>query len=115
MTQSFSAMWSDRLGDALRLACTEPYPISCWPGSEDFQALATAINVGIDAHLEAVTFEQGADHRGAPRFTIAVESLPVLIRRLLEGDGIAADDEEAWNSALDLASGICQTLNIELV
>ena len=108
-------MWSDRLGAAILDRCVEPYPIACWSSSDDFDAIKTAVNVGIDSHLEAITFEQDSDYRGAPRFTFEPASLPVLVRRLLDGDGIAEDDDEAWDKAADLASGICSTLRIELV
>jgi len=114
-TESFSACWSDRLGQAINKRSAEPYPIACWPNSDDFKVLAAAINVGIDSHLEAVSFTQDTDYRGAPRFWIAAESLSILVRRLLNGDGIADDDEALWDASQDLASGICSTLDIELI
>lgn len=113
---SFTACWSDRLGQAINERSSEPYPIACWPSSQDHQALAAAVNVGIDSHLEAVSFTVDTDHRGAPRYWIAPESLSTLVRRLLDGDGITEDsNEELWAASQDLASGICQTLDIELI
>lgn len=114
---SFSAIWSERLKQAIDERSTEPYPIACWPNSEDHQALAAAINVGIDSHLEAIQFTVDTDHRGAPRYWIAAESLSVLIRRLLDGDSqnAAAEDDDLWEAQQSLASGICDTLNIELI
>lgn len=119
---SFSACWSDCLGQAINERSNEAYPIACWPNSRDHQALAAAVNVGIDAHLEAVFFTIDTDHRNAPRYWIAPDSLSTLVRRLLDGDGITSDgitedsiEEELWDASQDLASGICQTLGIELV
>lgn len=114
---SFSFCWSDRLGaEILKRAGDDPYPIACWQFSEEFAALAAAVNVGIDSHLEAIRFDQGTDHRGAPRFEIAPDSLPVLVRRLLDGDGITGEDsEDLWEWSHSLASGICETLGLELV
>lgn len=117
---SFSFCWSEALGRAINKRAVEPYPIACWPSSDDHKALAAAINVGIDSHLEAVSFATGTDHRGAPRYTIEPESVAVLVRRLLEGDGISselsADEQGKLQEAMnDLASGICSTLEIELI
>jgi hypothetical protein len=114
---SFSAIWSERLKQAIDERSIEPYPIACWPNSEDHQALAAAVNVGIDSHLEAVHFTVDTDRRGAPRYWIAADSLSVLIRRLLDGDSDleAAADDELWEVQQSLASGICSTLGIELV
>jgi len=87
---------------------------------EDQPTVIAAINQGINPHLEACYVPAGADRfrlqtppgiRGrisGPRLECRVspQSLPVLIRRLMEsGD----------NQAESLASSICQTLEIELI
>lgn len=106
--KSFSACWSEPLGAALKEACFEPYTMSLV--GEDREALQEAVNQGIDSHLEACYVPARGDSFtwGAWRLECKVspESLPVLVRRLLE-----SDNENAWS----LASGICQTLEIELV
>lgn len=117
---TLSCEWSRQLRNELLRRQLNDYVISCWPSSEEWKALAAAINVGIDSHLEAVMFKADKDERGAPRFSIDRKSLPTLVRRLLEGDGwLEADFEvdpetlDEWQS--DLATGICETLNIELM
>lgn len=117
---TLSCDWSSRLRREILERQRDPYVISCWEFSEDWKALAAAVNVGIDSHLEAVHFKADRDNRGAPRFSIEPESLPVLVRRLLEGDGwLEADYEidpetlEEWQR--DLACSICETLDIELM
>ncbi len=104
-TLSLSFQWSDKLGAAIRERSTEPYPIECHMGA-DFEALSRAINQGIDPHLEAIQFYHDIGEYGRQRVTIEPQSLHVLVRRLMEDD-----DEEAQS----LASGICSTLEIELV
>lgn len=96
-----SAYYSDELGEIIKQRCTEDYPIVIGAGGDMFEQLRDAVNQGIDSHLEAIFFEQ--DGR---KFTIRKDCLHVLVRRLLE-----SDDEEA-NS---MASGICETLDIELI
>lgn len=114
MKTTFSACWSDALGKALAQACREPYTMSLV--GEDARACQTAVNQGIDSHLEACFCPHLGDsyrlqQRGnlpvvALECRVSPQSLPVLVRRLLESDN------EHANS---LASGICETLGIELV
>ena len=88
--------------------------------AEDRQKAIAAVNQGIDSHLEACFVPGRGDSfrletpqgtRGkisGPRLecTVSPQSLPVLVRRLME-----SDDE----SAESVASDICQTLEIELI
>jgi hypothetical protein len=88
--------------------------------AEDRQKVIAAVNQGIDSHLEACFVPFRGDSfrletpqgiRGkisGPRLecTVSPQSLPVLVRRLME-----SDDE----SAESLASDICPTLEIELI
>jgi hypothetical protein len=88
--------------------------------AEDHQKVIAAVNQGIDAYPEACFVPRRGDSfkfqtpkgiRGrisGPRLECKVspESLPVLIRRLME-----SGDEQAES----LASSICQTLEIELI
>jgi len=99
-------MWSEDLGAALKEVVTEPYDMSLVGG--DRRACIHAVNSGIDSRLEACFVPDRGD-----RYTdtghrlnclVSVESLPILVRRLLE----AGDDA-------GLASGICDTLGIELI
>lgn len=76
------------------------------PTEEEWEAL-TALTGYIDAHLEAVDFEQYSDSRGRPSIRIkGAGSLYTLIRRAIEKD----DD-----TALNLMSSILGTLGIEWV
>lgn len=101
-------MWSEALGAALREAITEPYTMSLV--SEDRAACISAVNQGIDSHLEACYVpDRGDRYNDSGRrlsCTVSVDSLPILIRRLLE----SGDD-----AGMSLASGICDTLGIELI
>lgn len=103
---SFSAMWTDALGEAIKARALEPYPVEMHNGSEDLQAIAAAVNQGIDSHLEAVQFAESAGSHGRRRFVFEPASVAVLVRRLMESG------EE---NAESLASGICETLGIELI
>lgn len=99
-------MWSDKLGAEIKRRSLTPYPIECHQGGEDFRAIQAAVNQGIDSHLEAVFFTQGSGDYGRECLVFNPESLPVLVRRLM-----GSEDEGAES----LASGICETLGIELI
>ena len=117
--KTLSFMWTDQL----RVAIAKAIPESGYAMSlvgEDRQAVIAAVNQGIDAHLEACyvpargdrfQFQTPAGIRGrisGPRLecTVSPQSLPVLIRRLMESGNETAES---------LALSICQTLEIELV
>ena len=106
MKHKFSAMWSDALGKAIAQQCKEPYQMDL--AGQDAVACRNAVNQGIDSHLEACFCpELGDSFRvDGSRLsgTLSPQSLPVLVRRLLE-----AGDEGG------LASSICETLDIELI
>ena len=85
---------------------------------EDCLAVIAAVNQGIDAHLEACFMPDRGDHFSfaaseGRKITVArleckvsPESLVTLVGRLMESGDTAAES---------VASGICQTLGIELV
>lgn len=100
----FSAMWTDKLGEAVKAASVEPYPIECHYGTDDFESFERA--VGIDSHLEAIHFAQADGDCGRSNFVLSPDSVPVLVRRLLE----SGEDND-----MSLASSICETLDIELI
>jgi hypothetical protein len=102
---SFDAMWTEKLGEAIKERSTDPYPIEMHPGN-DYKALAEAINQGIDSHLEAVACKQSPGSHGRSRIVIEPQTLHVLVRRLMESGN---EDAES------LASGICEPLDIELI
>jgi len=104
--KSFSATYTPALESAIKAATVAPYPIEVHSGSTDFNAFKDAIGQGIDSHLEAVFFAEAAGEHGRRCFVIEPQTLHVLIRRLMESE----DD-----NAQSLASGICQTLEIELI
>ena len=117
--KTFSFMWTDKL----RVAIDQAAPQSGYAmrlAGEDRQKVIAAVNQGIDAHLEACFVPARGDSfrlqtpagiRGrisGPRLECQVspQSLPVLIRRLMEsGDEVAES----------LAAGICQAIEIELI
>ncbi len=105
-TLSFSAMWSDKLGEAIKVLSVEPYPVEFHVNSEDFKSFESAVKQGIDSHLEAIRFDQSYGSYGRIKFTLEPASVSVLVRRLLE----TGEDND-----MSLASGICGTLNIELI
>jgi hypothetical protein len=110
----FSAMWSDDLGaEILARSLSTDYAMEFHAGSGEMTALAAAVNQGIDAHLEAVFFTEFPGRHGRRGFRIHAGSLPCLVRRLL--DAPWPEDETEENHAASLASGICETLNIELI
>ncbi len=102
---SFSFYWTDKLGLAINRRSVEPYPCEFHKGSE-FNAIMAAINQGIDSHLEAIFFKQEQGDYGRVRLIFEAASMAVLVRRLMESGDEAAEL---------LASGICETLNIELI
>lgn len=114
MNERFSAMWSEKLGEAIKriahslLAEDEPYTMSLV--GEDRRACILAVNQGIDSHLEACNVPDRGDSfkDTGSRFicVISPDSLAVLVRRLLEN---GRDNE------MSLASAICDTLGIELI
>ena len=117
--KAFSFIWTDKLGVAIAKAVPKAgYSMSLV--GEDQPTVITTVNQGIDSHLEACYVPARGDSfrlrtppgiRGrisGPRLECRVspQSLPVLIRRLME-----SGDEQAES----LASSMCQTLEIELI
>lgn len=115
----YTACWTDELGAAITAAAPKRgYRMSLT--GEDGRTVVSAVNQGIDAHLEACFIPDRGDSFGfqkpagiqgrvcGPRLecVLSPESLAVLVRRLLESGNDAAQS---------LASSICQTLGIELV
>ncbi len=102
---SFSAMWTDKLGEEINRRSISPYPIECHLG-EDFESLSNAINQGIDSRLEAIFFKHSIGNYGRQRVVIEPKSVSVLVRRLMESGSAPAEL---------LASSICGTLGIEVI
>ena len=115
----FSAVWTEELGAAIAAAAPiEGYTMSLV--GEDGRAVITAVNQGIDAHLEACFVPDRDDRYGglaaqdvARKFSgnrlecvVSPESLVTLVRRLMQADDPVAES---------LAASICQTLDLELV
>lgn len=75
------------------------YPMTLRSQS-DWSAVATAVNAGIDAHLEAVT-ERSTFDASTGECSVHPEELPVLIRRLMDGDEDAQQLGEAIVSTLE--------------
>ena len=109
---SFSAYWTDELGEEIKRRaieqCPDGYHIRT-PSYTDSLAIVKAWNQGIDSHLEALTESSTfSTVKSRYNFNIHPEELHVLVRRLMEMD---YEDGEAH----DLASSICSTLGIELI
>jgi hypothetical protein len=116
---TFSFMWTDGLGVEIgKTAPKDGYAMSLV--GEDRQKVITAINQGIDSRLEACFVPSRGDSfqlrtpvgirgkiSGARlECKVSPQSLPVLVRRLMESGDLEAES---------LASSICQTLEIELI
>src|SRR5579859_6414608 len=114
--KTFSFVWTDELGVAIAEAAPKAgYAMSLV--GEDRQIVIDAVNQGIDSHLEACFVPDRGDSfrlqtpdgiegriSGARlECRLSAESLPVLVRRLMESGNEAAES---------LASSICQTLEI---
>ena len=113
---TFSFCWTDELGAAIRSASDEPYAMHLV--SDDAELVMSAVNQGIDSHLEACYIPDRGDSyewkhgEWSERLycLVSPESLSVLVRRLMTGNyGSYSGDAEY------LASSICETLDIELI
>jgi len=108
--QTFSAYYTDKLGQAIRIQaleqCPDGYPMTI-KNQDEVDAIVAAWNQGIDSHLEAITERSSYNQisRGVS-FNIHPEELHVLIRRLMDSGSEAGES---------LASAICSTLDIELI
>lgn len=106
------------------------YPMNLPLVSNDAKVVQLAVNQGIDAHLQACyvpdrgdryeVTQPGSDIASRVRGAcldckVSAESLPVLMRRLLELDpeGAGTDGSTA-DHATSLAQSICGTLGIEV-
>jgi hypothetical protein len=109
MKHRFSAIWSPALGLAIESEAKEQAPIFKMSlVGENAQCVIKAVNIGIDSYLEAINQEGDTFYQNGHFLMAQVspESLRVLCRRLME----SGNDE-----AQSLVSGICQTLDIELI
>jgi hypothetical protein len=108
--KTFSCCWSEKLGATLRAAITEAYNMTLV--GPDADVCKECVNQGIDSHLETCFVpERGDSFEVSPGLhklvcVVSPESLIVLIRRLLESSN---------ENGPSLASGICDTLDIELI
>jgi hypothetical protein len=110
----FSAYWTEELGKAILAEAPDSYPMDLV--MTDAEVVKAAVNQGIDSHLEACfipaigdsyTVTEGGrfcERRLACK--VSRESLPVLVRRLMESGNEHAES---------LASCICETIGIELI
>src|SRR6266550_3894829 len=116
--KTFSFIWTDKLGGAIAKAAPKAGYAMSLVG--DQQPVIAAVNQGIDSRLEACFVPARGDRfmfqtpegirgkiSGARlECLLSPQSLPVLVRRLMESGDDAAES---------LASSICQTLEIELI
>jgi hypothetical protein len=99
----------------------EGYPMSLTDTAE-IKAVITAVNQGIDAHLEACYCpDRGDSYEGGQRMagklvlcrsldcTVSPESLPVLLRRLCDLD----TTDEVADAGMSLAGDILLTLGFD--
>jgi hypothetical protein len=100
-----------------------PYPMSL-TGTEEIASVITAVNIGIDSHLEACFCpERGDSYTGGERRAgkfllcrtlecrVSPESLPVLLRRLTEMD--FGGDSAMQDAGMSLAEAILSTLQFD--
>lgn len=92
--------------DAFAAQGIATFPVEMHEHSKEFAALQSAINVGIDSHLEAVRFEKFAGSYGRRGFRFGPPALRTLVRRLVDS---GSDEAES------LASGIVASLGLEWV
>ncbi len=93
------------INEALERECPDGYTIEVHQGSDVCTALTTAVNQGIDSHLEAVTgLVEFAGRHGKRRFRFDSASMLVMLRRL---------SESSMDASASLRSAILTTLNIE--
>ncbi len=106
--KTFSAMWSDKLGAAIKAASHDVYPMLL--RGRDALDVQRVVNIGIDSYLEACYVPDRGDKYEAQgsslKCSVSPESLPVLVRRLLD---------DGSDNTMGLASDICSTLEIELI
>jgi len=108
----YSGDWSNELKKLITESQSEAYTMTMV--GEDIDTIMMAVNQGIDGHLEACYVPERGDSYthddslwvNRLNCIISMESLTVLVRRLLERD----DDSAAQFLAYD----ICNTLDIEL-
>lgn len=106
--KTFSAIWTDKLKAAIIEALPDFYDMKL--NRSDSELIREYVNVGIDSHLEACFVIDRGDkysyYDGKLHCKISKQSMPVLIRRLME-----CEDERG----LEFASSICSTIGIELI
>ncbi len=108
MKTTFSALWSEQLGQAIVAATPPAYHATF--NYVDAQLVLAAVNQGIDSRLQACYVPARGDDfvafGGKLECFISPTSLAVLVRRLME-----TEDERAQ----DLAMALCSSIDIELV
>lgn len=98
--------------------CPDGYRIAVHEGTDDFGILQSAVNQGIDSHLEAAHFEEASrDEAGRRVFVFTPDGLGVLCRRFREifeaNYAPGSGEEELADSAHSLRGSILTTLGIE--
>jgi hypothetical protein len=108
MRTTFSAIWTEQLGKVILDKAPTIYPMELV--NNDALTCMNAVNQGIDARLQACYVPARGDnytvHGNRLICKVSKESLPVLVRRLMESGNEHAES---------LASSICETLGIELI
>lgn len=95
---------------------SEHYPMTLV--DRDAEVVVKVVNIGIDSRLEACffkgkdTYEAKPDRFGGGRLNCSVspESLPVLLRRLLENTEDTGEDGDDWDVGHSLVIDILNTL-----
>jgi hypothetical protein len=84
----------------------------CHRRSEDYKAFTKAVAMGIDSHLEAISFDQFPGEYGRYGFIIPdAKSFRCLVRRLVElgykrGPNVSCDPEWSFASSLMQCVGV---------
>ena len=108
--RTYSAIWSPQLKAAIIENNKEPLFDITMSSLSDANSIMMAVNEGIDSHLEACYVKERRDsYEWKGQFLIchvSKESLPTLIRRLLE-----SPNENSRSIAIDM----CYVIGIELI
>lgn len=91
----------DVIRDAVSEQCPDGFRMTI-QNQKEWETIAKAVNVGIDAHLEAIT-SSTFNHKGG-ECVVSAEDMPVLLRRLEEIGSACGDN---------LRMSILYTLGIE--
>jgi len=99
--------------DTCKKQVPKGYMISGLPTSEEIASLIRMTAQGIDAHLEAINFEEKPAEYGRRCFVFDSKSMGVLCRRLAESAITESDDDVSRETDESLFRDILDTLELD--